>query len=308
MRQPVQTQKPRADTVHTEHQRRHYLDEDNNERESRMLYEDLTRYEPEPSTYGVDYSDNLKKFEEARFVRKKLNLNAPIEQAKGKGKRAKVQGGGSAFIQRGARGGTFFTVDAGSLSTVEKLHMTLIHSTNPSLRTTRHHLPHHRILLVGEADFSFAEALAASLLPSSSATSSPRDGMILATTLDSHDECSRKYPSAPRRCTALRRRGVEILHGVDCTVMAQDKRVVARAPLDRVVFNFPHVGGATREDVAANRVMLSGFFASCRRLLAEDGQAHVALRRTSFYDGFGVEELAKEAGMKVKEKGKFEVE
>ncbi len=96
-------------------------------------------------------------------------------------------------------------------------------------------------------------------------------------------------------------------------------------PFDAVVFNFPHVGGSRSEDVAANQDLLRGFFTAARALLCGDDsgtagagkrrrlddhvfaaeaagaggggpEVHVTLRRTPFYDSWGVDELAEECG------------
>ena len=82
---------------------------------------------------------------------------------------------------------------------------------------------------------------------------------------------------------------------------------------DRIVFNFPHLGGALLEDVAKNQVnlyalfqcfcslklwlicwqeMLRSFFASASRALKSTGEIHVALRNTPFYESWNIHQLA----------------
>jgi hypothetical protein len=51
--------------------------------------------------------------------------------------------------------------------------------------------------------------------------------------------------------------GAVVYHGVDGTSLVS---TAARAPFDRIIFNFPHTG---LQRVHDNRALLAGFFESC---------------------------------------------
>jgi len=95
-----------------------------------------------------------------------------------------------------------------------------------------------KILLVGEGDFSFTRALA--LGPPSILDSLPPRN-ITATTYDVEQECYRKYHEAEEIVQMLKRRGVEVLFGIDATKLEKIQRFKGRK-WDRIVWNFPHAG------------------------------------------------------------------
>ena len=67
---------------------------------------------------------------------------------------------------------------------------------------------------------------------------------IVATSLDSRDECIAKYPEVVGVLRLLEKRGVRVLHGVDARKLDTNKRLRGVA-FTKIVFNFPHEG--TRE-------------------------------------------------------------
>jgi 25S rRNA (uracil2634-N3)-methyltransferase len=99
------------------------------------------------------------------------------------------------------------------------------------------------ILLVGEGDFSFSRALVCSL----------GCQHVTATVLEgSENEVCEKYPSsegvvgARKNLASLKEAGGEVRYGVDVSKkwygMGRTKE-----KWERVVFNFPHVGGKTKD-------------------------------------------------------------
>ncbi|KAA0157405.1 hypothetical protein FNF31_05751 [Cafeteria roenbergensis] len=161
-----------------------------------------------------------------------------------------------------------------------------------------------KILLVGEGNFSFALALALGLGSGDS---------IVATAFDTFREARDKYPTAVETNVAvLQRLGCRPLFGVDASRLASDPAVAsalleaqtgeasssARLPaFDRIVFNFPHTGGATTADIKRNQALLRDFLAQAALLLktrspgtpvkaGDEAQVLVALRRTSFYESW----------------------
>ncbi|XP_029770497.1 ferredoxin-fold anticodon-binding domain-containing protein 1 isoform X4 [Suricata suricatta] len=123
-----------------------------------------------------------------------------------------------------------------------------------------------RLLLVGEGNFSFAAALSETLDDSTSVT---------ATCLQHPADLARD-PVAWENLRRLRERGTEVRFGVDCTQLA-DAFELHHREFDRIYFNFPHCG--RKAGVAKNRELLAKFFQSCKDVLAEEGEVHVALCR-----------------------------
>ena len=103
--------------------------------------------------------------------------------------------------------------------------------------------PTDHILLVGEGDFSFSQ----SLLFTHGCTS------LLATSFDSSSAIEEKYPQAALNIAALRdEEGCKVLCDVDGTKLGKPGpggggRDVRKGGFDRVIFNFPHVGGLTKD-------------------------------------------------------------
>ncbi|KAL6999073.1 25S rRNA (uracil2634-N3)-methyltransferase [Sarracenia purpurea var. burkii] len=103
---------------------------------------------------------------------------------------------------------------------------------NKEEKRIMHYSSSHKILLVGEGDFSFAACLA---------TAFGSAANIIATSLDSKELLSLKHPSAVANLEQLKRLGDIVLHEVDVRTMTQDTRLSSKI-FDRIVFNFPHAG------------------------------------------------------------------
>ncbi|KAL8803572.1 MAG: hypothetical protein Q9182_003077, partial [Xanthomendoza sp. 2 TL-2023] len=131
--------------------------------------------------------------------------------------------------------------------------------------------PTHRILLVGEGDFSFTH----SLYKTHNCTS------LTATCHDSAGALAEKYPQSRGYIRELledavaaastitghedeeaegdedddmekKKKEIKILYGVDATKLGKagagsGGKAVRKGGFDRIVFNFPHVGGVTRD-------------------------------------------------------------
>ncbi|KAK4050400.1 hypothetical protein OIV83_003470 [Microbotryomycetes sp. JL201] len=122
-----------------------------------------------------------------------------------------------------------------------------------------------RILLVGEGNFSFAH----SLLLQKPAIVSPH--LLYATAYDSLTEAQQKYPDVLEHVRALKEAGATVLFGVDATKLEKIKEIKEhKGKLDRIVFNFPHVGqGITDQDrnVRANQTLILNFLKSAAPFL-----------------------------------------
>jgi 25S rRNA (uracil2634-N3)-methyltransferase len=161
-----------------------------------------------------------------------------------------------------------------------------------------------RVLLVGEGDFSFAAALA-TLYGGSN---------IVASSLDSRRIVLEKYvDDAATALAGLKAAGARVLHDVNATSEDDLQRCLGTWPhVDAVAFNFPHMGGSTKEAVLNNQTMLSEFFKAVRCVLrplnrgAESGKVHVTLRSTPFYDSWELERLASEHGFELRSKEPFD--
>lgn len=109
--------------------------------------------------------------------------------------------------------------------------------------------PTDRVLLVGEGDFSFAHSL----------YNHHNCSSLVATCYDTIVSLTEKYPQAARHIRELEAAArdddtadVEVLYGIDATKlgkggMASGGKAVKKGAFDKVAFNFPHVGGLTKD-------------------------------------------------------------
>jgi len=189
------------------------------------------------------------------------------------------------------------------------------------------------VLLVGEGDFSFALSLRRAL--------GVRN--IVATCHDSEADLDKKYPQAKENIAALlappeplkteyaggeeeecededrptsaAAAGVDyqVHYSIDATALMK-RRIFSKSSrrYDFVVFMFPHVGGATRDQdrqVRYNQQLLAGFFKSARSLLKPvTGSVLVTLFEGFPYELWNIRGLAKEAGLATRVSFGFESE
>ena len=184
--------------------------------------------------------------------------------------------------------------------------------------------PTDHILLLGEGDFSFAH----SLLHHHAFAS------LTATALDSRPTTLQKYPQSAAYIAALEDAGQRVLFGVDATRLAPTRGERAflrprdgdgddRAGFTRVVFNFPHAGGVTRDvnrQVRLHQELLVAFFRGVGAVLAADqgdGGGHqdeeeeeptvvVTLFEGEPYTLWNVRDLARHTGWLVRRSFRFD--
>ncbi|XP_021812534.1 uncharacterized protein At4g26485-like isoform X1 [Prunus avium] len=165
-----------------------------------------------------------------------------------------------------------------------------------------HYSSSHKILLVGEGDFSFSACLARAFR---SATN------MVATTFESEDTLLKEHWSSEAHVDELQRRGCLVLHEVDAYDMDQHPTLMFMK-FDIIVFNFPHAGHdywlceRDNELIRRHRGLLEAFFRSASGMLGEGGEIHVSHRDGYPYDNWKLKKLAKKAGLVLKEKVWFE--
>ena len=118
----------------------------------------------------------------------------------------------------------------------------------PSRRRTIPFRPTDKILLVGEGNFSFAQALVYN--PPLELRSFPPSNLT-ATAYDSEQACYEKYADAQEIVARLREKDVEVLFGVDATRLEKTPSLKGRG-WDRVVWNFPHAGWCRFKSLLTN--------------------------------------------------------
>jgi 25S rRNA (uracil2634-N3)-methyltransferase len=159
---------------------------------------------------------------------------------------------------------------------------------NPNPRWIGPYCDRQNILVVGDGDLSFSLSLVLATGGSN----------VTATTFDTRSELFEKYASAPSTVRSLRQAGATVLHGIDATRL--DEFDWEGEKFDRIVFNFPHIGGATKEDLLLNQALLREFFSSSTELLnGPVAEVHVSLRTTMFYNSWDVTKQGMAAGYKL---------
>ncbi|EQC34412.1 hypothetical protein SDRG_08182 [Saprolegnia diclina VS20] len=169
--------------------------------------------------------------------------------------------------------------------------------SNPNPKIVGNVADRHDVLIVGDGDLSFSLALATNL----------GGQRIVATVYDSQAELLSKYPTASANIRGLQITHAEIHVGVDATALEKQDWILTKS-FDRILFNFPHLGGATEEDVQMNQDLLFRFFASARPFLKTPrGEIHVALRNTLFYNRWNIQAQAERAGYTLKRLDAFDI-
>ncbi|KAF9589923.1 hypothetical protein IFM89_029539 [Coptis chinensis] len=123
----------------------------------------------------------------------------------------------------------------------------------------------HKILLVGEGDFSFTACLANAFSSGSN---------MVATSLDSKTFLKKSYAEAMSNIKDLKSRGCTLIHNFDATAMW-------------------------------NRALVRGFMAQAKELLQNEGEIHITHKTSAIYYEWNLENLARHNGLRLIEDVQF---
>ncbi|KAL7130732.1 hypothetical protein ABFS83_13G153500 [Erythranthe nasuta] len=167
------------------------------------------------------------------------------------------------------------------------------------VRWIKHYSSRHRILMVGDGDFSFSASLAVAFGRASNMT---------ATSLDSLDFLMKNYWKAKLNIEELRSRGCTVIHGVDVTKMANHYSL-GHLKFDRIVYNFPYAGlfkDLSRESqLQRHRTLASLFLKNAKEMINEDGEIHISHKTNGFHREWKLVSIASLHGLRLTESVDF---
>ncbi|CAK8565796.1 unnamed protein product [Lathyrus sativus] len=165
-----------------------------------------------------------------------------------------------------------------------------------------HYCSDHQILLVGDGDFSFSLSLAKVFASASN---------IVASSLDTYAEVTKKYKNAKSNLEELQKLGAYLLHGVDATQMKFHPDLKMWR-FDRIIFNFPHAGFHGKEDnlmmIKMHMDLVFGFFKNASHMLRINGEVHVNHKTPPPFDTWNIEKLAEQSFLMMVECADFKQE
>ncbi|KAK6349589.1 hypothetical protein TWF696_005873 [Orbilia brochopaga] len=170
------------------------------------------------------------------------------------------------------------------------------HTTTPTVPFA----PTDAVLLIGEGDFSFSNAILTASL-----TTPP--GSLTATTNDTEATTLTKYPQSQSHITNLRSLDHRVVFSVDAT--KPFPKALKRHTYDAILFNFPHTGGLTTavdRQVRANQQLLLAFLTNAQPQLSPGGVVAITLFDGQPYAQWDVRGLAKATGYACRRSFKFD--
>ncbi|KAL3900204.1 MAG: hypothetical protein SGCHY_001507 [Lobulomycetales sp.] len=164
---------------------------------------------------------------------------------------------------------------------------------------------HDRILLVGEANFSFMHAL----LVLFQDTPDEERGGLVGTSLDALDTLTEKYGEDCLEHIALcREAGYHVYHKVDAANLSAYK-FLRNQRFSKIVFNFPHTGSGIKDkrlNILKQQALIQAFLESASSLLdPSHGEIHITTKTGDPYDLWDIKKIAKKLGLECKTSFKF---
>ncbi|KAG0253539.1 hypothetical protein DFQ27_007350 [Actinomortierella ambigua] len=154
------------------------------------------------------------------------------------------------------------------------------------------------VLLIGEANFSFAKSLILHVLH--------RGDQVVATTLDREEVMQEKYGDGDDHVREVQEAGATVLFGVDGTKLDECKALKGKR-FSKIVFNFPHAGAGIKDqdrNVLSNQKLLQAFFESAASFLTDPelgdkkpGEILVTIKTGNPYDLWNIKRLAVGTGL-----------
>lgn len=220
----------------------------------------------------------------------------------GKNKRQQLESASSSRKRKPRHNGKLSRPSGISKSqTKSKMHIQAQHSV-----PTIPFVPGDRILLVGEGDLSFARSL----------VEHHNCADVTATVYESREELQGKYPYVGNNIAILEEHGVVVRYGVDATKAKGKAGLggVGLGTIDRVFFNFPHVGGKSTDvnrQVRYNQELLVSFFTSALPSLAPSTSRSTSSIIVTLFEGepytlWNIRDLARHSGLQVEKSFKFQ--
>ncbi|XP_022139694.1 uncharacterized protein At4g26485-like [Momordica charantia] len=163
-----------------------------------------------------------------------------------------------------------------------------------------HYNSSHKILLVGEGNFSFSVCLATALGSGDN---------IVATSLDSKKTLLRKYgDEIETTLEELEEEGCIVMHGVNVRTMSQHP-LLRNELFDRIVFNFPHAGFTYSEiepkQIKLHQNLVRCFVRNAVEMVSENGEIHITHKTSHPFSEWEIVEIAEEEGLFLKEEAEF---
>ncbi|XP_051128272.1 uncharacterized protein LOC127249505 [Andrographis paniculata] len=169
-------------------------------------------------------------------------------------------------------------------------------------RWIKHYCNRHRILVVGDGDFSFSASLAAAFI------SAPN---MFATSLDSLEFLKKNYDGAASNINELRVRKCTVMHGVDATKLA-GHQLLGKLKFDRIVFNFPFAGFFKElprdSQLRRHRRLVSLFLKNAKEMVKQNGEIHITHKTNGFHEEWKVEGIASSHRLRLMEAVEFNLE
>ncbi|KAK4485969.1 hypothetical protein RD792_008623 [Penstemon davidsonii] len=159
-------------------------------------------------------------------------------------------------------------------------------------RWIKHYSSFHRILLVGEGDFSFSASLAKAF--------GCRASNLIATSFNSQDFLMENYQSAMSNIFELSIRKSRIMYEIDATTMATHPSL-RNIKFDRIIFNFPFAGFfkemSRKTQIWFHRQLVSMFLENAKEMISEDGEIHISHKTNGFHREWKLEIVASWHGL-----------